>query len=107
PCIAELDAGQLDPTDVDSALASLYAAYRAELARLELWDRDLMRRAAAERLASDLDAWNGQPVFAYGFEDLTGAEWALVQALAGRADVTVSIPYEPGRAAFASLSRAI
>ena len=39
-------------------------------------------------------------MFAYGFEDLTGAEWALIQALAGRAEVTVSIPYEPGRAVF-------
>ena len=29
---------------------------------------------------------------------------ALLDALAGRADVTVSLPYEPGRAAFASLS---
>jgi ATP-dependent helicase/DNAse subunit B len=106
-CIAELESGLLDPGDVEGDLASLYAAYRAELDRLELWDRDLMRRAAAERLASDLDAWQGQPVFAYGFEDLTGAEWALVQALAGRAEVTVSIPYEPGRAAFASLSRTI
>src|SRR5439155_2859830 len=41
--------------------------------------------------------------FAYGFEDLTGAEWELLRALAGRTDVTVSMPYEAGRAAFASL----
>src|SRR5438876_11702794 len=106
-CIGELESGLLDPTDLDGDLASLYAAYRAELDRFELWDRDVMRRSAAERLASDLEAWKGEPVFAYGFEDLTGAEWALVQALAGRAEVTVSIPYEPGRAAFASLSRTI
>jgi len=106
-CIGELESGLLDPADLGGDLGSLYAAYRAELDRLELWDRDLMRRSAAERLASDLEAWRGEPVFAYGFEDLTGAEWALVQALAGRAEVTVSIPYEPGRAAFASLSRTI
>jgi ATP-dependent helicase/nuclease subunit B len=106
-CVGELESGLLDPGDLDGDLGSLYAAYRAELDRLELWDRDLMRRGAAERLGSDLDAWRGEPVFAYGFEDLTGAEWALVQALAGRADVTVSIPYEPGRATFASLSRTI
>ena len=43
--------------------------------------------------------------FAYGFEDLTQAEWTLLEALAARTDVTVSLPYEPGRAAFASLSR--
>jgi ATP-dependent helicase/DNAse subunit B len=56
-------------------------------------------------VAAELDAWSGEPVFAYGFEDLTGAEWALLQALAGRSEVTVSIPYEPGRAAFESLRR--
>ena len=94
----------LDPSDLDGDLAALYAAYRAELDRLGLWDRDLLRRRAAERLATELDAWHGEPVFAYGFEDLTGAEWALLEALAGRTDVEVSLPYEPGRVAFASLA---
>src|SRR5436853_3297473 len=105
--VAELESGLLDPNDLDGELATLYAAYRAELDRLELWDRDLLRRHSAELVAGDLDAWSGEPVFAYGFEDLTGAEWALLQALAGRTEVTVSIPYEPGRAAFASLSRTV
>jgi ATP-dependent helicase/DNAse subunit B len=103
--VAELESGLLDPNDLDGELATLYAAYRAELDRLDLWDRDLLRRHAAERVANELDAWSGEPVFAYGFEDLTGAEWALLQALAGRTDVTVSMPYEPGRPAFASLTR--
>jgi ATP-dependent helicase/DNAse subunit B len=103
--VAELESGLLDPNDLEGELAALYAAYRAELDRLELWDRDLLRRHAAERVANELDAWSGEPVFAYGFEDLTGAEWALLQALAGRTEVTVSMPYEPGRPAFASLSR--
>src|SRR5919197_2499731 len=105
--VAELESGLLDPNDLDGELAALYAAYRAELDRRGLWDRDLLRRHAAERVANELDAWHGEPVFAYGFEDLTGAEWALLQALAGRSQVTVSIPYEPGRATFASLSRTI
>jgi hypothetical protein len=103
--VAELESGLLDPNDLEGELAALYAAYRAELDRLNLWDRDLLRRHAAERVAGELDAWSGEPVFAYGFEDLTGAEWALLQALAGRTDVTVSMPYEPGRPAFASLTR--
>ena len=60
-----------------------------------------LRRAAP----ADLDAWHGEPVFAYGFEDLTGAEWALLEALAARTEVTVSLPYEPGRPAFAALRR--
>jgi ATP-dependent helicase/DNAse subunit B len=103
--LAELESGLLDPGDLDGELAELYAAYRAELDRLGRWDRDLQRRGAVERLRSDLAAWEGEPVFAYGFEDLTGAEWALLEALAARTEVTVSLPYEPGRPAFASLSR--
>ncbi len=103
--LSELESGLLDPEQLDGDLSSLYAAYRAELDRLGRWDRDLLRRGAAERLQSDLDAWHGEPVFAYGFEDLTGAEWALLEALAGRTEVTVSLPYEPGRPAFASLRR--
>ena len=103
--VADLEGGLLDPADLDGDLAALYRAYLAELDRLGLWDRQLLRRHAAERVAADLAAWHGEPVFAHGFEDLTAAEWALLQALAGRADVTVSLPYEPGRAAFASLRR--
>ena len=101
----ELESGLLSPSDVSGELALLYGAYRAALDRLERWDRGLLRRQAVERLRSDLDAWHGEQVFAYGFEDLTGAEWALLEALAARTEVTVSLPYEPGRAVFASLQR--
>ena len=103
--LSELESGLVEPADLEGDLARLYGAYRAELDRLELWDRDLRRRYAAERVAAELESWEGRPVFAYGFEDLTGAEWALLQALAGRAEVTVSLPYEPNRAAFESLRR--
>jgi ATP-dependent helicase/DNAse subunit B len=103
--IRELGGGFVEPTAVDGDLAGLYAAYRAELGSLGLWDRDVLRARAVERLRSELGAWHAEPVFAYGFEDLTAAEWALLETLAGRADVTVSLPYEPGRAAFESLRR--
>jgi ATP-dependent helicase/DNAse subunit B len=103
--LGELESGLLDPEDLEGDLAALYTAYRAELDRLGLWDRDLLRRRAAERLQSELDAWHGEPVFAYGFEDLTGAQWAMLEALAARAEVSVSLPYEPGRPTFASLRR--
>jgi len=105
--IGELESGLVGVERLDGELAALVAAYREELARLGLRDRDGMRRAAVERLRGDLGAWSGAPIFAYGFEDLTAAEWALVEALAGRTDVTVSVPYEPGRAAFAALSRTV
>ena len=105
--VEELQSNLLEPDDVGGDLARLYGAYRAELERLGLTDPDLVRARAVERLTSDLDAWHGEPVFAYGFEDLTQAEWRLLEALAGRADVAVSLPYEPGRAAFASLRRTV
>jgi RecB family exonuclease len=101
----ELESGLLDSSAVGGPLGALYRAYRDELDRLGLWDRGLLRRHAVERLRSELDAWSGEPVFAYGFEDLTGAEWGLLEALAARTEVTVSLPYEPGRPAFSSLRR--
>jgi ATP-dependent helicase/DNAse subunit B len=101
--IGEIESALLDPERLDGDLALLARSYRDELAALGLRDRDGLRRSAVDRLRSDLDAWRGQPVLAYGFEDLTAAEWALLEALAGRTEVTVSIPYEPGRAAFAAL----
>jgi ATP-dependent helicase/nuclease subunit B len=101
--LGELQSGLLEPEAIDGDLGRLYAAYRLELERTGLWDRDLLRARAAERLGSELDAWSHRPVFAYGFEDLTGAEWRLLETLAGRTDVTVSLPYEPGRPAFAAV----
>lgn len=103
--LGELESGLLDPSDLGGDLAGLYASYRAELDRLGLWDIDLLRRRAAERVQTDLSAWHSEPVFAYGFEDLTSAQWSLLEALSGRADVQVSLPYEPGREVFASLQR--
>ena len=103
--LTELDNGLVEPHEAPGELAALHEAYRAELAALGRWDLPLLRRHAAERVAGDLGAWAGQPVFAYGFEDLTAAEWSLLEALAGRTEVTVSLPYEPGRAVFASLER--
>jgi ATP-dependent helicase/nuclease subunit B len=103
--IAELESGLLEPADLGGDLAELYRRYRAELDRLGLWDVDLRRRYAAGRLAGELGAWDRRPVYAYGFEDLTGAQWRLLEAFAGRVDVTVSLPYEPGRVVFDSLER--
>jgi ATP-dependent helicase/DNAse subunit B len=103
--VSELESGLLEPGELEGELAELYQAYRDELDRLGLWDRELERRHAAERIATEFDSWDGRPVFAYGFEDLTGAEWSLIEALAARSEVAVSLPYEPGRDAFASLSR--
>lgn len=103
--LAEIDGGLLEPDDLPDPLGALAGSYRAELDRLSAWDRGALRRRAIERLTGELEAWDARPVFAYGFEDLTGAEWRLLEALAARTDVLVSLPYEPGRAVYASLRR--
>ena len=41
--LGELQSGLLEPDQVDGDLGRLYAAYRAELDRAGLWDRDLQR----------------------------------------------------------------
>src|SRR5438046_2449065 len=100
-----LGALESDPFLIVPNRPELDRAQRELLTRPGVWNRELERRYAAERIASELAAWDGKPVFAYGFEDLTGAEWALLEALSGRSEATVSLPYEPGRDAFASLRR--
>jgi hypothetical protein len=105
--VGELESALLDPALIEGDLGRLASGYHHELDRLGLWDRYRLRRRAVELLRSDLGAWDRRPVLAYGFEDLTAAEWGLVEALAGRADVTVSIPYEPGRPAFSALERTV
>lgn len=103
--LAELGGALVDPGEVEGELGALYRAYVEELGASGCWDREELRRAALRRLEGELAAWEGSPVFVYGFEDLSGAQWALVRALAGRAEVTVSLPYEPGRLAFEALRR--
>ena len=103
----EIGSALVDPARLDGDLARLAHAYAEQLERIGLRDRSLVRQAAVAKLESAFDVWHAEPVFAYGFEDLTAAEWSLLEALAGRADVTVSVPYEPGRAAFASLERTV
>jgi ATP-dependent helicase/nuclease subunit B len=102
----ELESTLIEPTQVEGELGSLYSLYLAELERLERADRELERWLIADHLAAELNAWPSErPLFVYGFEDLSGAQWRLLDAIAARAEVTVALPYEPGRAAFAALAR--
>jgi ATP-dependent helicase/DNAse subunit B len=105
--LAELDDALLEPEQLAGDLAELARGYRAQLDAIGAWDRGTLRRRAIERLRGDLTAWGQAPVLAYGFEDLTGAEWALLEALAARTEVHVSVPYEPARPAYAALARTV
>lgn len=104
--IAELESALIEPGLVEGELGVLYALYLDELERLDRADRELERWLVCERVAVEPTAWpNERPLFVHGFEDLTGAQWRLLDLLAARAEVTVALPYEPGRAAFAALAR--
>lgn len=102
--LTELESSLVEPEALPAGeLRTLFGAYRAELDRLAYDPPERMRRRAVELLRGSFEAWSGAPLFAYGFEDLTGVQWALVEALSGRAEVTLSLPYEPGRVAFRAL----
>ncbi|MGI9659850.1 MAG: PD-(D/E)XK nuclease family protein [Gaiellaceae bacterium] len=103
--LAQLEAAMVEPTEIEGPLQAIYAGYRQRIGELGLLDRAHVQRIAVEQLRAQRDAWQGAPIIAYGFEDLTSAQWALLEGLAARTDVSVSLPYEPGRRAFSALSR--
>ena len=90
-------------------VAGLYAAYLGRLGRLGRVDREGHAWAALDALRARPASWPGRPVFLYGFDDLTPTELDAVEALArvAGAPVTVALPYEPGRAAFAGRAQTV
>ena len=84
-------------------LATLYRAYDAVLAQIEQRDAARHSRAICDALRLDPMRWGGRPVLLYGFDDLTVEQCDAIETLAGIAggEVVVSLPFEPGRVAFA------
>ena len=84
-------------------LIALNTAYRARLERLGRVDRELHQRAALDAITLAPERWRATPVFCYGFDDLDPLQLAVIETLAGRVDapVTLSLPGEAGRNAFA------
>ena len=79
----------------------IYGDYVRELDRLHRVDRELYAWRVLDALRSEPHRWGAEPVFFYGFDDLTALERDAVETLARvvGADVTVSLTYEPGREA--------
>jgi ATP-dependent helicase/DNAse subunit B len=79
----------------------LYGDYVRELDRLGRVDRELYAWRALDALRAAPHRWGSEPVFFYGFDDLTVLERDAVETLARvvGAEVTVSLTYEPGREA--------
>jgi hypothetical protein len=103
--IGEIESALVDPRGLEAELPQLVDAYRAELARLGLPAIETAFGGKRRTLRRRPRCLGRLAVFAYGFEDLTGAEW-LLGGGSRRTEVTVSIPYDP-LAAFAALSRTV
>jgi ATP-dependent helicase/DNAse subunit B len=91
------------PRTSRAELGALYADYRGTLERLGRLDAEQRAVGALDRLRERPALWGGTPVLFYGFDDLTALQLDAIETL-GRvvaANVTVSLAYEPGRAAFA------
>jgi ATP-dependent helicase/DNAse subunit B len=84
-------------------LEQLYADYRATLRRLGRLDAEQRAVRALDALRERPALWARTPVVFYGFDDLTRLQLDAIETLGRVVDaaVTVSLAYEPGRAAFA------
>ncbi|HEX5147103.1 MAG TPA: PD-(D/E)XK nuclease family protein [Conexibacter sp.] len=117
--VAELERGLVTPQRFTAAVrdwpgatpaareaAAIYDRYARALARIGRVDPELFAWRALDALRARPAAWGATPVLVYGFDDLTPLERDAVETLARVADaeVTVSLTYEPGRAAFAGRS---
>jgi ATP-dependent helicase/DNAse subunit B len=90
-------------------VAALYAEYARELDRLGRVDAELFAWRAIDALRAAPGRWGAAPVYLYGFDDLTPLERDAVETLArvAGAEVTVSLTYEAGRAAFTGRAEAV
>ncbi len=90
-------------------LASLYVAYWRELDRLGMVDAELFAWRALDALRAQPGRWGADPVFFYGFDDLTPLERDAIETLArvAGARVTVSLTYEPDHAALVARAETV
>ena len=84
-------------------LAALYGGYRRALERIGRLDGELVAIRALDALRLAPARWGRTPVFCYGFDDLDPLQLDAIETLAHHvgAQVTISLPGEPGRIALA------
>ncbi len=102
--ISDLQAAGADPAAIPDAarkrpalagLADLYRGYLAAVAQLEgRTDGHGVARAATDSLRARPEGWEARPVAFYGFDDMTGEQLRLVEALADAAEVLVTVTFE-------------
>ena len=89
-------------------VAALYRHYREGLEAVGLVDPEHLSLGAIDALRMAPDRWDGTPLFVYGFDDFDPLQLRALDTIANRchAEVTVSLPWEPDRAAFKAVSTA-
>ena len=124
--IAELARGLVAPEQLTSGLRAwsaqdvrrapyarevgrIYADYVRELDRVGRVDRELYAWRALDALRGAPYRWGAEPVFFYGFDDLTALQRDAVETLARvvGVEVTVSLTYEPGREALVARAETV
>jgi ATP-dependent helicase/DNAse subunit B len=90
-------------------IARIYHGYRSELDRIGRVDAELYAWRALDALRGEPGLWGSEPVFVYGFDDLTAIERDAIETLCRivGADVTVSLTYEAGRAALSARAEVV
>ncbi|MGH2938960.1 MAG: PD-(D/E)XK nuclease family protein, partial [Solirubrobacterales bacterium] len=102
PHDVEASAGTLEGSAYLADVATLFAGYEAARERSGRLDPAGIAREATALLRADPGPWAGRPVFLYGLDDLTPAQFDLVGALTAHTEVTVAVPFEPGNEALAA-----
>ena len=89
-------------------LAAVCEGYAWGLARAGLLDDELFARRTLDAVRREPRSAGAGPVFVYGFDDFTALELDALETLAHRVgvEVTVSLPFERGRAAFRATASA-
>jgi RecB family exonuclease len=102
PPEVEASAGTLEGSAYLTDIAALFAGYEAARERSGRLDAAGIAREAIGLLRADPGPWAGRPVYLYGLDDLTPAQFDLVEALAAGTEVTVAVPFEPQNEALAA-----
>ncbi len=119
--VAELQLRRVTPARLSRALSEcalevetangvglLFDEYSRRLRELGRVDLEQRAMRALDALRREPALWGVTPVLLYGFDDLTRLQIDTIETLGAIVDVpvTVSLTYEPGRAAFAGRANA-
>lgn len=90
-------------------VCEVFGAYQQTLARIGRADAEQRGTGALDRLRRTPSLWGSTPVLLYGFDSFTELQLDAIETLGSVVDapLTVALPYEPGRRAFAGRAAAL